>query len=67
MVSSEDKVVTDFNFLYQTNFPNTKTVARSPFKTLVHITDAKYFTDNIQCFEMMLERLNILDTSGKFE
>ena len=67
MVTSEDRVVSDFNTLYQTHFPNTKTVARSPFKTLVHISDTKYFTDTIQCFEMMLERLNTLDTAGKFE
>jgi len=67
MVTSEEKVVKDFNRLYISHFPNTPTVAKSPFKTMVHISDSKYFTDAIYCFDMMLERLNILETSGKFE
>ena len=67
MVTSEEKVVADFNRLYLHHFPNTITVAKSPLKTVVQITDSKYFTDAIYCYDMMLERLNILETSGKFE
>ena len=67
MVTSEEKVVADFNRLYQSHLANTNTVAKSPFKTVVQITDTKYFTDAIYCYDMMLERLNILETSGKFE
>lgn len=67
MVQSEDKVVADFNRLYEAPFPNTSTVAKSPFKTVVQITDSKDFTDAIDCYDMMLERLQILESSGKFE
>jgi hypothetical protein len=40
MVQSEEKVVAVFNRLYTIHSPNVKTVARSPFKTVVQITDA---------------------------
>jgi hypothetical protein len=42
-------------------------VARSPFKKVVQITDTKNFTDAFDCYDMMLERLRILESSGKFE
>ena len=42
-------------------------VARSPFKKMVQITDTKNFTDAFDCYDMMLERLRILESSGKFE
>ena len=61
MVQSEEKVVAVFNRLYTIHSPNVKTVARSPFKTVVQITDA------IDCYDMMLQRLQTLDISCKFE
>ena len=42
-------------------------VARSPFKKVVQITDTKNFTDAFDCYNMLLERLRILESSGKFE
>jgi hypothetical protein len=64
MVQSEDKVVSDFNRIFISIFPNVETTAKSPFKTTVHITDNRYYTDTIQCFNMMLERLGVLESSG---
>jgi hypothetical protein len=34
---------------------------------VVLITDSKYYTDAIYCYDMMLERLQILESLGKFE
>ena len=67
MVTGEEKVVTDFNRIFATIFPNVEAHASSPFKTTVHITDNRYYLDTIQCFNMMLERLKALESSGMFE
>ncbi len=67
MVTSEEKVVSDFNRIFMTTFPNVNSVAKSPFKTAVLITDNKYYTDAISCFDMMLERLTSLESTGMFE
>jgi hypothetical protein len=67
MVQGETKLVDDFNRIYKSHFPNVRTLAASPFRTTVHVADAKYFTDVIGCFDMMLERLNTMESSGKFE
>jgi hypothetical protein len=51
MFQSEDQVVSYFNRLFTTRFPNVQTSATSPFKTTVKVTDASYYTELINCFE----------------
>jgi len=66
MMQSEDMVVSDFNCIYTIFFPNVQSSAislsRPPSRS-----HARYYTDLIDCFEMMLQWLSTLERSGKFD
>ena len=67
MISSEAHVVRDFNTMYNTIFPTKGELAKSPFRSTPEVVTVTYYLDSVKCYDAMLEKLNHLYKSGKFE